>query len=161
SAGSWARRRSSSSGTPGGSYLGLKLAGRHPDWLYAYVGVGQLTDGPESERRGWAFALDAARRGGERGGRPRAGGYRSVLRLRPARTAQALLHPAKVARLLRWRDGFPAGQLRRERACRPVAGLHRRRDLAHLAGQRIRRALPPAETSVPRPDRDSQTGLPS
>jgi pimeloyl-ACP methyl ester carboxylesterase len=46
-----------------GSYLGLKLAERHPDWLYAYVGVGQLTDGPESERRGWAFALDAARRG--------------------------------------------------------------------------------------------------
>jgi proline iminopeptidase len=43
-----------------GSYLGLELAHRHPEWLYAYIGVGQLTDGPESERRGWAFALDAA-----------------------------------------------------------------------------------------------------
>ncbi|MGA2335524.1 MAG: alpha/beta hydrolase [Terriglobales bacterium] len=47
-----------------GSYLGLELAERHPDWLYAYIGVGQLIDGPESERRGWAFALEAARRAG-------------------------------------------------------------------------------------------------
>jgi pimeloyl-ACP methyl ester carboxylesterase len=51
-------------GHSAGSYLGLELAKRHPDWLYAYIGVGQLTDGPESERRGWAFALDAARRAG-------------------------------------------------------------------------------------------------
>jgi proline iminopeptidase len=47
-----------------GSYLGLEVAKRHPDWLHAYIGVGQLTDAPESERRGWAFALDAARRAG-------------------------------------------------------------------------------------------------
>jgi proline iminopeptidase len=47
-----------------GSYLGLELAKRHPNWLYAYIGVGQLTDGPESERRGWRFAMDAARRAG-------------------------------------------------------------------------------------------------
>jgi proline iminopeptidase len=47
-----------------GSYLGLELAKRHPEWLYAYIGVGQLTDGPESERRGWRFAMDAARRAG-------------------------------------------------------------------------------------------------
>jgi pimeloyl-ACP methyl ester carboxylesterase len=47
-----------------GSYLGLELAHRHPEWLHAYIGVGQLTDGPESERRGWAFAMNAARRAG-------------------------------------------------------------------------------------------------
>jgi len=47
-----------------GSYLGLELAKRHPEWLHAYIGVGQLTDGPESERRGYTFALDAARRDG-------------------------------------------------------------------------------------------------
>jgi proline iminopeptidase len=47
-----------------GSYLGLELAKRHPDWLHAYIGVGQLTDGPESERRGWRFTMDAARRAG-------------------------------------------------------------------------------------------------
>jgi len=47
-----------------GSYLGLQMAKHHPDWLYAYIGVGQLTDAPESERRGWALTLDAARRAG-------------------------------------------------------------------------------------------------
>lgn len=45
-----------------GTYVGLQLALRHPDWLYAYIGVGQMADMPESERRGWAFAMDAARR---------------------------------------------------------------------------------------------------
>jgi pimeloyl-ACP methyl ester carboxylesterase len=47
-----------------GSFLGLLLAMRHPEWLYAYVGVGQLIDGPETERRGWRFAMDAARGAG-------------------------------------------------------------------------------------------------
>ena len=44
-----------------GSFLGLELCRRHPDWLHAYVGVGQVTDAPESERRGWQFAIQAAR----------------------------------------------------------------------------------------------------
>src|ERR1700704_4295348 len=47
-----------------GSFLGLQLAERHPEWLYAYIGVEQLIDGPESERRGWRFAMDAAHREG-------------------------------------------------------------------------------------------------
>jgi proline iminopeptidase len=47
-----------------GSSLGIQLARRHPDWLHAYIGIGQITDGMESERRGWRFALDAARRAG-------------------------------------------------------------------------------------------------
>jgi proline iminopeptidase len=47
-----------------GTYMGLQLAVRHPDWLHAYIGVGQMADMPESERRGWAFAMDAARRTG-------------------------------------------------------------------------------------------------
>jgi proline iminopeptidase len=45
-----------------GSSLGIQVAQRHPDWLHAYIGLGQITDGMESERRGWRFALDAARR---------------------------------------------------------------------------------------------------
>lgn len=45
-----------------GSSLGIELARRHPDWLHAYIGAGQITNGPESERRGLRFALDAARR---------------------------------------------------------------------------------------------------
>ncbi len=47
-----------------GSYLGLQLAKTRPDWLHAYIGVGQLTDAPESERRGWAFAFEQAARDG-------------------------------------------------------------------------------------------------
>jgi proline iminopeptidase len=47
-----------------GSFLGLELAKRHPAWLHAYIGVGQVTDLPESERRGWHFAMQAARREG-------------------------------------------------------------------------------------------------
>jgi pimeloyl-ACP methyl ester carboxylesterase len=47
-----------------GSFLGLQLAQRRPEWLYAYIGVCQLIDGPESERRGWRFAMDAAHREG-------------------------------------------------------------------------------------------------
>jgi pimeloyl-ACP methyl ester carboxylesterase len=45
-----------------GSYLGLEIARRHPEWLHAYIGMGQITDSLESERRGWRFAMDEARR---------------------------------------------------------------------------------------------------
>jgi pimeloyl-ACP methyl ester carboxylesterase len=44
-----------------GTILGLSLAQRHPDWLYAYIGTGQLSSGPESEKRGWAYAMAKAR----------------------------------------------------------------------------------------------------
>ena len=47
-----------------GSFLGVELAKRHPGWLHAYIGVGQMTDGPEGERRGWTFAMDAAKAAG-------------------------------------------------------------------------------------------------
>jgi len=49
-----------------GSYIGLTIAQRHPEWLHAYVGAGQLIDGPESERRGWQFALGRAERAGNK-----------------------------------------------------------------------------------------------
>lgn len=47
-----------------GSMLGLKLAAAHPEWLHAYIGMGQLTDGPESERRGWTWTMARARADG-------------------------------------------------------------------------------------------------
>lgn len=61
----WARRELGQdkifvSGHSYGSYLGLELAVRHPKWLHAYIGVGQMTNMPESERRGWAYAFEAA-----------------------------------------------------------------------------------------------------
>jgi proline iminopeptidase len=39
-----------------GTYVGLQMAERHPDWLHAYIGVGEMADMPESERRGWRSA---------------------------------------------------------------------------------------------------------
>jgi pimeloyl-ACP methyl ester carboxylesterase len=47
-----------------GSFLGLQFAQRHPEWLYAYIGVCQSINGPENERRGWRFAMDMARHAG-------------------------------------------------------------------------------------------------
>ncbi|MGH6780980.1 MAG: alpha/beta fold hydrolase, partial [Sphingomonadaceae bacterium] len=43
-----------------GSVLGIEIAQRHPDWLHAYIGMGQSIDFKESERRGWQFTLDQA-----------------------------------------------------------------------------------------------------
>lgn len=61
----WARRRFGKRrvfvlGHSWGSVLGLRLAAAHPDWLHAYIGMGQVTDGLESERRGWAWTLARA-----------------------------------------------------------------------------------------------------
>ncbi len=47
-----------------GSYLGLELAQRRPEWLHAYIGMGQISNAPESERRGWAWTLQQARAAG-------------------------------------------------------------------------------------------------
>jgi len=44
-----------------GSMLGLRLAHEHPEWLYAYIGMGQMIDTRESERLGYQAALNAAR----------------------------------------------------------------------------------------------------
>jgi proline iminopeptidase len=43
-----------------GSILGLELARRHPEWLYAYVGMGQIINMRENERLGYEFTLRAA-----------------------------------------------------------------------------------------------------
>lgn len=47
-----------------GSMLGLKLAAAHPEWLHAYLGMGQITDGLESERRGWEWTRAKAQADG-------------------------------------------------------------------------------------------------
>ncbi len=43
-----------------GTILGLELAQQHPEWLYAYVGMGQMIDTRENERLGYANTLRAA-----------------------------------------------------------------------------------------------------
>lgn len=48
-----------------GSLLGLSVAAKRPDLLYAYVGMGQLIDVRENERVGIAWTLAEARRRGD------------------------------------------------------------------------------------------------
>ena len=65
----WARREFGKTkifvlGHSYGSFLGLQVAQRHPEWFYAYIGVCQSINGPENERRGWRFAIEAARHAG-------------------------------------------------------------------------------------------------
>lgn len=47
-----------------GTYLGLRLAQERPDWLHAYVGVAQMVDMRDNERRNWHAILERARRDG-------------------------------------------------------------------------------------------------
>ncbi|MCK9687376.1 alpha/beta fold hydrolase [Scleromatobacter humisilvae] len=44
-----------------GSIIGLELARKHPDWLHAYIGMGQMIYGRDNERLGYEWALQAAR----------------------------------------------------------------------------------------------------
>lgn len=44
-----------------GSVLGVMIGQKHPEWLYAYVGVGKWVNTLESEREGYAFALSQAK----------------------------------------------------------------------------------------------------
>jgi len=44
-----------------GSVLGVELVQRHPEWFYAYVGVGQIVNTRRNEEDGYAFALREAK----------------------------------------------------------------------------------------------------
>lgn len=44
-----------------GTLLGVQIAQRHPDWLYAYVGVGQLINTRQNEIEGYDFSLSQAK----------------------------------------------------------------------------------------------------
>ena len=48
-----------------GTIVGLHLAERRPDWLYAYIGVGQIIDMRAGEAIGYDFVLNAARKAGD------------------------------------------------------------------------------------------------
>lgn len=43
-----------------GSLVGLTLAHQHPEWLYAYIGMGQVISGKENERVGYQLTLKLA-----------------------------------------------------------------------------------------------------
>jgi pimeloyl-ACP methyl ester carboxylesterase len=65
------RRRTSASGSSWrghswGSVIGLELARKHPDWLHAYVGIGQVIDMLEGEKVSYEFVLAEAKRRGNK-----------------------------------------------------------------------------------------------
>lgn len=43
-----------------GSLVGLTLAHQHPEWLYAYIGMGQVISGKDNERVGYDLTLKLA-----------------------------------------------------------------------------------------------------
>ena len=47
-----------------GSLVGLSLAREHPEWLYAYIGMGQVIDGVAGERVGYEETLRVAKEKG-------------------------------------------------------------------------------------------------
>lgn len=47
-----------------GTVLGTHLAQQHPDWFYAYIGVGQVVNVRRNEELGYAFALQQAKASG-------------------------------------------------------------------------------------------------
>jgi proline iminopeptidase len=48
-----------------GSLVGLSLAHKHPEWLYAYVGMGQVINGVDNERVGYGLTMEAAQAAGD------------------------------------------------------------------------------------------------
>jgi len=49
-----------------GTVLGVELAERHPNWFYAYIGVGQMVNTRRGEKLGYDFALREAEAHGNR-----------------------------------------------------------------------------------------------
>ncbi|WP_233171834.1 alpha/beta hydrolase [Dyella sp. ASV21] len=44
-----------------GSILGVRLAQKHPEWLYAYISTGQVVNGRRNEEEGYNYALRQAK----------------------------------------------------------------------------------------------------
>ena len=114
-----------------GSFLGLQLAQRHPEWLHAYIGVSQLIDGPENERRNWRFAIDAARASPRLPDLARLIEERFGTKVHPRSIERSLLrHQKNAAECTSMRTGQPSGSdcaLRATAArCYRISGSPRR-----------------------------------
>jgi pimeloyl-ACP methyl ester carboxylesterase len=57
----YAKRKIFLMGHSWGTVLGVRLAQAHPDWFYAYIGVGQVVNMRESEHIGYEFAMVQAK----------------------------------------------------------------------------------------------------
>jgi proline iminopeptidase len=98
-----------------GSFVGLEYARRHPEQLHAYIGVGQAANTPESERRGYAFALAAARRAGN------AEAVAELEGIAPYVEPGRLIPLEKIAVQRRWSDHYGGVMAYRQRQTNGIA----------------------------------------
>ncbi|RKG87844.1 alpha/beta hydrolase [Corallococcus sp. CA049B] len=83
-----------------GSLVGLGLARRHPELLFAYVGMGQVVSGQENERTGYALTLAAAEAAHD------ATALKELKALAPYPEPDGTLPVAKVITERRWSNTF-------------------------------------------------------
>jgi len=94
-----------------GSILGVMVAQRHPEWLYAYVGVGQVVNGQENEIVGYRETLAEA----EKTGNQKA--IRALKALAPYPNPDGLTPMSKVLQERKWDvvlGGMVYGQTRND-----------------------------------------------
>ena len=110
-----------------GSILGLTLAHNHPEWLYAYIGMGQMIDTRRAERLDYLATLQAA----EDAHNDRA--VKELRALEPYPEADGAiplskLNPERDWSVKLWWPELAPRQLRLLLSCcETVAGLYRRR----------------------------------
>jgi proline iminopeptidase len=83
-----------------GSVVGLSLAARHPEWLYAYIGMGQIISGQDNERVGYQRTLQEARARGN------AQAVAELTALAPYPEADGSLPRAKLDAERKWSIAF-------------------------------------------------------
>nr|WP_253817217.1 alpha/beta hydrolase [Myxococcus xanthus] len=115
-----------------GSLLGLTLAQLHPEWLHAYIGVGQGIDARERERRGWAWKMEQASAAkNEQAIRDL---DRALCRWQGADTGEGHPAPAPLAQFLRGSRLSASRCELRGRSGESVARIHRRGGAPGLEG---------------------------
>lgn len=100
-----------------GSMLGLKLAAAHPEWLHAYIGMGQITDSRESERRGWAWAMARAK------AESNADAVRELQSIAPYAADGSAVPTASILIQRKWLDHYGGSVWRRSGAAFELAAL--------------------------------------
>jgi proline iminopeptidase len=85
-----------------GTIVGVNLAKRHPEWLNAYVGMGQVVSLDEDEAASYQFSLAEARRRGD------AQGVKALEALAPfpPPVGQSAQYMAKVIAMSGWLDKY-------------------------------------------------------
>lgn len=100
-----------------GSMLGLKLAAAHPEWLHAYIGMGQITDSRESERRGWSWTMAKAR------AEPNDVAIRELQAIAPYAAGRAPVPAASILVQRKWLNHYGGAVWRRPGADFELAAL--------------------------------------